>query len=412
MSVLRLEIPSFVIVSLFVFSYIGLLPLYFGWDEYRYNTGVQDKFLVLEVFLYSALAILTFYLGALLAKYVLRGHPVVISENLRGLRSIETVCLSLSLVFVFAILMLYISKVPSLAILVAFSDGHKEAAVARSLMGNDFSSKYHWYSVVMHDMAKVITFTLFAAWLVNKKKVLLFLFLVAFSLSAFSAVMSTEKAPLAWLLIGLFLTLVVVKYLSVIPLKKIAMLLFSVIALLVLSYVVFTGSSSAWGALLSVFSRAFTGSIQPAYHYLEFFPEHHDFLFGRSLPNPGGIFLFEPYRLTVEVMNWRFPNHVGSGIVGSMPTVFWAEAYANFGTIGVISLPIFAGAVVYTGSHFFNKLENTPIKVGLFVWLLLHYKNLANSGFSGFIVDFYLFVVVFFVLSILVFSNKLRLKLR
>ena len=39
-------------------------------------------------------------------------------------------------------------------------------------------------------------------------------------------------------------------------------------------------------ALFSVFSRTFTGQIQPAYHYLEFFPEIEPFLLGRSMTNP------------------------------------------------------------------------------------------------------------------------------
>ncbi len=50
-----------------------------------------------------------------------------------------------------------------------------------------------------------------------------------------------------------------------------------------------------------------------------------------------GILPFEPFRMTVEVMNWVNPN--SNGVVGSMPTVFWAEAYANFGIIGVCIVP-------------------------------------------------------------------------
>ena len=113
-------------------------------------------------------------------------------------------------------------------------------------------------------------------------------------------------------------------------------------------------SKNPINAIASVFSRTFTGQIQPAYHYLEFFPMHHDFLWGRSFPNPRGILPFEPYRLTVEIMNWRFPDLVKRGVVGSMPTTFWGELYANFGTLGVITIPFFVGIVIYLLACFVN----------------------------------------------------------
>ena len=184
------------------------------------------------------------------------------------------------------------------------------------------------------------------------------------------------------------------------------------LGVLVLFYVYFMGSHNPIAALMSVFSRAFTGGIQPAYHYLEFFPEHHGFLLGRSFPNPAGLLPFEPYRLTVEIMNWRFPDLAGTGVVGSMPTVFWGELYANFRVVGVIIMPFFVGIGLYVISFFASKLENTPFKVGLLVWLILHYKTLAETGISGFIIDFYLFGVVGVILLLMILTNNFKIKLQ
>jgi len=33
LSVLKVNIPTFVIAAILIFSYIGILPLYFGWDD-------------------------------------------------------------------------------------------------------------------------------------------------------------------------------------------------------------------------------------------------------------------------------------------------------------------------------------------------------------------------------------------
>jgi hypothetical protein len=177
---------------------------------------------------------------------------------------------------------------------------------------------------------------------------------------------------------------------------------------LIIFYIFFMGSADVFSAFGSIFSRALAGSIQPAYHYLEFFPHHQEFLMGRSFPNPGGILPIEPYRLTVEIMNWVHPNN--EDIVGSMPTVFWAEAYANFGVSGVIFVPFLIGVVLYTVYYVVDKTENTPLKIGFFVWLMQHFKNLSITGFGGYLIDFYLIVLGFILILSIAFANKFKIK--
>jgi F0F1-type ATP synthase membrane subunit a len=77
-----------------------------------------------------------------------------------------------------------------------------------------------------------------------------------------------------------------------------------------------------------------------------------------------------------------------------MPTVFWGEMYANFGLPGVLIAPFFVGIALYGVDHVVNKAENTPLKIGLVVWLIIHYQNLSATGLSGFIFDFYLIAVL------------------
>ena len=98
-----------------------------------------------------------------------------------------------------------------------------------------------------------------------------------------------------------------------------------------LMYVYFKGSSSIWVGIQSGISRITTGQMSGLYHYLDIIPDQVDYLLGRSLPNPRGIFPWEHYRLTVEVMNIVHKGLAEQGIVGSMPTFFWGEMYANFG---------------------------------------------------------------------------------
>jgi hypothetical protein len=308
------------------------------------------------------------------------------------------------------VLILYLKKLSSIAIVVAFLDGIKDAGVARSSMANDFSGKYHWYSVFMHDLMNVVTFTLFSNWLVTKNKSAFIFFSVSFLFSAFAVIMTTEKGPFAWLVIGLYLVYCLSVKNGKMNIKALMKLFIIIILTLVVFYILLMGSNSFTSALGSVISRAFTGGISTSYFYLEFFPNHHDFLFGRSFPNPGGMLPFDYYALTVEIMKWKFP---GSGdVVGSAPTVFWGEMYANFGIYGILMSPFFIGVGVYFIAYFFNRLENTPLKVGFMVWLILHYRTIASTSLSGFMLDLYLFVVGGAIALIIAFSNKLVIKLR
>lgn len=375
-NIFSISVPVFLIISMFVYAYSGLLPLYFGWDEYRYNMGVQDRALIFQVLIFSIISIVGLLAGFTYAKVVLKMNNFQKFDYIRQISRKELFVLVGLIGFCFFVLFVYLSKVPSIALFVALSEGaSSDSHLARSLMGNDFAGKYHWYSLIMHDLFNIVTFTLFSAFLLTKRKILFFFFIVAFLGSSFAAVMATEKGPFAQILIGLLLVYGITLLKGKIPIKATIILLGVLFSSLITFYIFFMGSSDVLSAFASIFSRAFAGSIQPAYHYLEFFPHHQDFLMGRSFPNPGGILPIEPYRMTVEVMNWVNPND--KGIVGSMPTVFWAEAYANFGVLGVVFVPFVIGVVVYTVYYFVDKIENTPMKIGFFVWLMQHFKSLS-----------------------------------
>ncbi|PNW37197.1 UNVERIFIED_CONTAM: hypothetical protein BEN50_16205 [Euhalothece sp. KZN 001] len=238
------------------------------------------------------------------------------------------------------------------------------------------------------------------------------LFYSIFLITAFSAAASTQKAPIINLILGLFIVYTVIKKRGFYPLKKVLTLVTGILSLLVLMYIRFMGSRDVLSAILSIGSRVFTGQITPAYWYVEMFPAYENFLWGRSFPNPGGILPFENYRLTVEVMQFKYPELVDLGIVGSAPTVFWGELYANFGWFSLLLIPFIVGFLLYFVSELVNKLEDTPLKVGLLVFLGLHYSDLAATGLSGFIIDFYLICMILIFILFSVLSNNVKLRLK
>lgn len=405
----RVSVPSLVIIALFFLSYIGLFLLYFGLDEQRYAFGVQDKSTVLAMFLCTSWSIFAIVLGFIFSRNILRlrlgVNPL---KHMRPLDRIELFLLLCLLLLCVTILFIYICKIPRVALLSAIFESISDANLARSQMGNDFAGKYHRYNYFMRYGLDLLAFTFFANWLAKPKFGALIMFFIAFIFASISAVIAIEKSPFAGLIVGVFLIYSLVKLSGAYPIKGLIKLGVSFSFLMILFYIYFMGAQSVNAAFASLFSRVFTGAITPSYFYLEYFPVHHDFLYGLSFPNPGGILFHEPYRLTVEVMNWMSPGLLKLGIIGSAPTIFWGEMYANFGYYGVLFVPFFVGVGLWVVSFLVNRLESTPIKAALIVWLILHYKDLAITGLSKFIFDFDLTLVVTVSVIIIAMANNFR----
>ena len=262
-------------------------------------------------------------------------------------------------------------------------------------MTNNFSGRYHWYYLIMRHWLNILTFIFFANFLVKKTARNLISFFIVFITASISTLIAGEKAPFVWLIMGLFLVGCLVLNNKKIPIKATALFSLTVFLILTFIFTVFSGFKSVGPALLAVFSRAFTGDITPLYFYLDYFPNVKSFLYGASFPNPAGIFPIEQFNLAVEIANWAVPQIVKLGLVGTMPTAFWGDVYANFGRLGLIIIPFWVGIFVGLTSLLVSKINDSVIKFGFLVWLIFHYKKLAYSGIGSLIIDFYLFGAVF-----------------
>lgn len=407
----QVSIVNITTVAIYLFSILGTFVLFFQVNEYSYNIGVQDPSLVLVVLFYSAINIVFFIFGVIFLRKIV-GFDVVpfSSYEIRNISWIQSKLLLLIFTFCIVVLINYLRQLDRIALIVALTDGANAAKQARSAMGNSFPGKYHWYKLVMHDLGNLVSFTSFAIWLTRKRAIDALLLIATFSYSVFVAIMATEKGPMAWLLIGLFMVYFLVRSNGFIPFKKLIPFTFLIVGFLIISYIYFMGSDDVGSALGSVFSRAFSGSILPAYFYLEFFPEHQEYLLGRSFPNPGSLMPYEPYRYTIEVMNWLFPDLIGSGVVGTAPTVFWGEAYANFGPLGIPIVAFIIGCLVAMASSLVSKLEINPLTIGFLVWLILIFKDLSITGFSDYLYNIYIISLAVIIFAMLAVRGFIRVR--
>ncbi len=403
---LKVGIFPFFLTCFFFFSYVGLLPLYLGWDEYRVELGVVDKKLIVNIYIFSVSVLLVMFSGYFTFS---RLFPLKdrVQVEMNQLDSIQTLRLTVLLSVVLVVLVKYISQVPSIALIDALMNTGSNLTLSRSLMTNGFSG-YTWYSLFIHDLLIFLSLIFFVQFLLSKTFLSCLCFIASFSLASFTLLMTTEKAPFAWYLISLFICYCAVRYSGRYPVRKLVFLFLLILLMLAGTYAVFMNSTDLWKGISSVFSRAFAGSIQPAYHYLEFFPEHQDYLLGRSFPNPGGLLPFEPYSLTQEVMKWVNPADFEKGIIGTMPTVYWGELYANFGYFGILIVPFFIGGYFVILEKVAGAVSSMPVKIALRVWLMLHLKDLTITGISNYIFDFSLALILLSTLFLAKFGRVKR----
>jgi len=416
--ILNISIPSFLIVSIFVFQYLGYPILFFFLDDYRAEF-VQNRNIILKMFFLTSYTITMIILGFIFARKIfgplhLQNQYNYPQKEIVNDKQLSRFILYLLFVLSLLVLMIYISKIGfnNIALLSVFdlTENSISSKVLRANMGNAFDGKYHWYRLFMRDFLSIVSVGFFGFYLFRKKLFYLFIFIISFFISCFSMTMATEKSPLLWYFISLLLMYVLIRQNGQFKIKQI--IGFGAFASLLLSfiYVNFMGSSDLFAGMTSAFSRIVTGQIHSLYHYVEIFPRQIDFLFGRSFPNPGSLLPFEPFNLTIEIHNYAFPEIAEEGIFGSMPTFFWGEMYANFGYLGIIIPTIFIGFFLYGLNIFLLKLPNTPIFLSFYIWIILHYRTLSETSLSHFILDTEMFIIIFVLIFILAAPNKLKLR--
>ena len=396
-------------LSIYTFSVIGLFPLFYKMDAYRVAIGITNANLVFVVLLCSTISIFMFLLGAIFVRRVLHWTPYpVLSRKIQPLKQLNHFGPLVFFSIVIVTFLLYLSKIDQIAILVALKEGPEAAVLARSNMGNNFD-KLHRYSLILNNLGTLVTLAFFSLWLMKKKFIRFMLFLISFSLSGAVAVMATEKAPFINLLMALFITYYLVKKDGFIPKRHVIIFVLISFLALILFYIYFMGSRDIYSATMSILSRTFSGSIAPAYFYLEYVPHIKDYYWFRTFPNPGGILPFEPVRYTVDIMNHTLPQNLEQGIIGSMPTVFWGEAYLNFGFFGIPIISFIMGCFVATISHLISRIQPNSVSIAFTVWMIFHLKSLSITGFSNYLYDFYIIFITTITLIILSLTTKLKL---
>ena len=413
--VLYVSLLSALIFFILIFSYLGFPIVYFQLDEFR--TGeIQDQQIIMEAFLYSGASTSLLILGAVFSSIIFGRLKLWEFEQLSANQSHATFLL-ISVIFLCScyVLYMYISQIgiTQIAGLVAFGFFESDSSInfLRSNMTNSFEGSYFFYQLMFEELLLFVTLISFA--LNPKRSALIWPFrILVFLVCMFTLLMSAQKAPIMELFFGLIMIFSLKQLSGVLPSKLILLSSPIIVVLLVLFYQTFTEFDSFLSSFAGVLSRTFTGPIEAIYVYLSYFPEYSDFLGGASFPNPRGIFPYEPVTITQEIMAWYNPNEAKLGIVGSIPAIYWVEAYANFGLGGVILVSFSVGFLLHALNLILMSFKNDPISSSFFVWLALFYKDLSQTFFSNYIYSGHLLLTFFVFIIITLIVNKGKIYFR
>lgn len=415
--ILTISIPSILLISIFVKQYLGYLTIFFYLDDYRSYYFIDRNVMWLMFFL-TSLSITLMLIGFILAKLNIGSFDYnfqndFVKNKLSTSYKFEHYLIFILFLISSYVLYLYLSRLGfeniALFKLLGFTETKESAYYLRSKMGNDFSGNHHWYRLFFKDFLLISSYTFFASFLIHKKKISIFI--ISFLITSFSLLVSTAKGPVIWYFIGLFILYIIVKKKS--KLNNNIVYIFSIFLLILiglqLNFII--DDKNLFDSIQIAISRITVGQMSGLYHYLTLFPEKINFLNGRSFPNPGGIFPFEHYNLTQEIEKIVSPDDMQQDIVGSIPTFYWGEMYANFGYIGVIIPPFFIGYLIYWLNIIFHRIEMSPLILSLYTWSILHYQTLSSSSLSDFIIDIDTFIIFFVVVFIVGLSNRGKIKL-
>lgn len=148
------------------------------------------------------------------------------------------------------------------------------------------------------------------------------------------------------------------------------------------------------------------------YFAFEHFPATHEFIGLSSLSS----FLSEALGLprserAARIMMMIFnPAGFEEGSVAVMNSLFIAEAWANFGLVGVLVAPIYVGMFIQALFLFFLRSRKTPVLVGVFAYLSLRLP--VTGGFNDFIYAPGLANIAFLVITVYLAAILLRAGVR
>lgn len=409
-------ISLFFCMNYIVYAYFGAVILNVVQPEYEAALGMYRRpDLFFKVWFFCTFGFFMLVLGMILAHSVF-GRQFLFTKLQKQMLihpfSVykENTYVRLAIIFFIAIavslLLIYRQKLGGKLPIEYIFSGKSAAALAllRSDATNNFQGKAYRYYMFIEDIPLILCVLLFFLFRRNRRYKFLFIFLVCYNI--FFSLISFQKGPF----FNLFILGMVIYFFKTGRINKKTIFFFILFASggVIVLYIFFMGQKgkSFFTLLFVALHRLCIGQITPFYWYLKYI-EDYGFLYGLSFPNPAGILPFKHFNLTVEIMNYAMGDL--GGVVGTMPTVFLAELYINFGFICMLLGSCFFGFVLGSLDIFFisRLCKNKNIFIStIYIFLIKYFSKFAGGGgIWSILIDEHFIVSIFVILFLYMLSN-------
>ncbi len=406
-----LTLPGFFFIHFVIFIFIGS-PWY-----YLHKGGTNHLYL-----LATHLVLIIFPLGVLLTNTLMQvkfydDFTQYLSEKIVDKQPGNQFIMfyMFGLLIALGVTFLYFSKldiIPVNFILQHLTDevNFTDLAKLRESSTTTFTlGKLHRYKFFMAQMIPFLVIVALFKSKLSKMKLWKLLFLVITLFAMYRSISDLQKKPLLDFIILLFTAGWIFN--GKVNWKQVSGMVAVSISILCVMYIFIMGLTNRpfWMLLEGIANRLFLGQTSPLYYYFSLFPSAHDFLYGASLPNPGGIFQFENFPIT----KWIFINGLNRSweIVGTAPSAFIGEMYANFGfPIMVLSILMLSMSLQLIQIKFIQK-PRTLLMSAFYTYFVFLSGQFAMTGM--FIVAhvylvIFLLLAVFFVDGYRLYSGKVK----
>jgi len=219
-----------------------------------------------------------------------------------------------------------------------------------------------------------------------------------------------SKAPLLWYILS-FLFVYFYAF-GEINKRFIFIILSFVVVLLVAMYGFSEGRGSFFSYNSGPLGRVVLGQAAGFYLMLDIFPHQHGFIGFSSISSfLSDLFEIEYVERAARITMADFnPRGLEEGTVGVMNSIFIAEAWANFGLVGVLVSPIWVGFLIQTLYLLFIRSRKTPLHLAAFVSFSL--GGSVTGGINDYIYNggFFLFSIIVMMIMFLavVFEGSVK----
>ncbi|MAZ47785.1 MAG: hypothetical protein CME65_04440 [Halobacteriovoraceae bacterium] len=279
-----------------------------------------------------------------------------------------------------------------------------EIAMLRGRITHHLPANIIIFRLVGLTLSAIICYTSFSRFLKKKTWSHAFFFFIFLTLTIFFNTLNLNKSALAYIFVGLIATM----GLSSINLnmKKYVSLGVLLLTLLLIGFKLTIPHHSYSSVLTNIFGRI---TISQSYgNYISFylFPKYEDHIGFRSITKQLKRVGIEPKERASRIMMKHVaPEQVQKGTAGNMVSTFFAEAWANWGFIGVLLSPFLVGFLLKCTVTLITLLPKSELTIGILSFLT--YTFGLNKSISKILLPRYLIAAT--VISLVLYAAHERL---